>query len=352
MKKNIILGLIIILLLIPLSYFGYQVYLGELQFKTVLSGSMSPAMNAGDIVLISKINPEEIKNGDIITFREGKTFTTHRVVEIVNNSFRTKGDANEDPDMKVIKTEQVVGKVIFVIPFLGYLGHFVRTPLGFLMFILIPGILIIYSEIRKIRNEIKNPKSNTSKMKKGKIISKKDLSDKNHLRRNLSVYLIFVSFMAISFSPLYTGAFFSDTEFSISNILQAGTWGNEESDWDVSARFDKTHCNDFFPFSGTPGEIGKTYYAKLDGSSDDLYTEYHGRECCSSEVGGCGAHGYWGNLYKKEGAVRKGPWVVERKYVNDNTYRILIRGASKADCSCGGNGYVKGEVVINPNSGW
>ncbi|RLI92789.1 MAG: hypothetical protein DRO89_01435 [Candidatus Altiarchaeales archaeon] len=122
--------------------------------------------------------------------------------------------------------------------------------------------------------------------------------------------------------------------------------------WDVSARFDTAHCNAFYPFSSTPGEIGKTYYAKLNGSSDNLYTEYHGRECCSSEVGGCGAYGYWGDLYEKDGAIRKGPWVVERKYVDDSTYRILIRGASKADCSCGGNGYVKGEVVVNPDSGW
>jgi len=350
MEKNKILGIILILLIIPLFYFGYQVYLGELQFKTVLSGSMSPAINAGDVILISKTNPREIKEGDIITFREGNTFITHRVIEIINNSFRTKGDANEDPDMKIIKTEQVVGKVIFVIPFLGYLGYFVRTLPGFLLFILIPGILIIYSEIKKIKLVIKaKPKYEIDKMEKEEILSKirRELSSYNHtIKRNLFVYLICASLLIFLISPYYTGAFFKDVELSAGNIIQAGVWGGGEQKWDVSARFDIAHCNDFYPFSSTPGEIGKTYYAKLDGSSDDLYTEVHGVECCLE--GNCRNH--WGNSYVN--STRMGPWVVERKYVDENTYRILIRGASKADCSCGGNGYVKGEVVINPDSSW
>jgi len=342
MEKNKIFGTILILLIIPLFYFGYQVYLGELQFKTVLSGSMSPAINTGDIILISKTNPEEIKEGDIITFREEKTFTTHRVIEIVNNSFKTKGDANEDPDAKIIKAEQIVGKVIFVIPFLGYLGYFVRTPLGFLIFILIPGILIIYSEIKKIRAETK-----IKSKRQGRRKNKKDKSLRYIFNKNLLVFLLGIFYISlIFFSPYYTGAFFKDLEISEGNILQAGVWGGGEQEWDISAKFDIAHCNKFYPFSSTPGEIGKTYYAKLDGSSDDLYTEYSGEECCLE--GGC--RDYWGKYYVN--STRMGPWVVERKYVDENTYRILIRGASKADCSCGGNGYVKGEVVINPNSGW
>ena len=228
MKKNKILGLIIILLLSFFSYVWYQAYTGELQFKTVLSGSMSPAINAGDVVLISKTNPEEIKEGDIITFREGKTFITHRVIEIVNNSFRTKGDANEDPDMKIIKTEQIVGKVIFVIPFLGYLGYFVRTPLGFLIFILIPGFLLIYSEIKKIRQIIKaKPKYEIDRMEKEFIIQKlrKELSSYNrNIKRSLCIYFICAFLLIFLVSPYYTGAFFKDIELSEGNILQAGTW--------------------------------------------------------------------------------------------------------------------------------
>ncbi|MCK4429341.1 MAG: signal peptidase I [Candidatus Aenigmarchaeota archaeon] len=204
--KNKIIILIIILLLAPVSYFGHQVYSGELQFKTVLSGSMSPAINAGDIILISKINTEEVEERDIITFREGKTFTTHRVIEIVNNTFRTKGDANEEADMKIINGESVVGKVIFTIPFLGRFTHFVRSPLGFMIFILIPGILIIISEIKKILNETKR---GTSKKQGG-----------YSFKKSASVFIILISFSAIV-SLSY--AFFNDFEISRGNTQTAGT---------------------------------------------------------------------------------------------------------------------------------
>jgi|GEM_PF-6913081 len=118
--------------------------------------------------------------------------------------------------------------------------------------------------------------------------------------------------------------------------------------WDVSIRFDKAHCNDFYPFSEKAGKVGTTYYARLDGSSDYLYKEYYGAEACLE--GGCRI--WLGPLYEKEKAVRMGPWVAERKYIDKDIYLIRIRGASKPDCVCGGDGYVQGELNINPNSGW
>ena len=140
-------------------------------------------------------------------------------------------------------------------------------------------------------------------------------------------------------------------------LLQLETVSVSAQTWDVSARFDIAHCNNFYPFSSTPGEIGKTYYANLDGSSDNLYTEVYGYNCC---LGDEYLDGFCQSEWGSPDLVRMGPWVVERKYVNDSTYRILIRGASKADCICywtneggtTGGGYVKGEVVVNPDSGW
>ncbi|RLI99874.1 MAG: hypothetical protein DRP06_02780, partial [Candidatus Aenigmatarchaeota archaeon] len=113
--------------------------------------------------------------------------------------------------------------------------------------------------------------------------------------------------------------------------------------WDVSAKFNNTHCNEFYPFSETAGNASETYYARLDGSTDDLYTELNGSECCLK--GGC-------QSWVHPNMTRMGPWVVERKYVDENNYKLLIRGASKADCSCGGNGYVSGTVTVNPMSEW
>ena len=52
-----------------------------------------------------------------------------------------------------MKKENVIGKVIAVIPLLGYLGYFVRTPIGFTILIIIPATLIIIIEIKNIIKE-------------------------------------------------------------------------------------------------------------------------------------------------------------------------------------------------------
>ncbi len=148
--KNL-LGIVVFLLAASIAYSFLS---GVLQLKTVLSGSMSPEFNAGDVIVISQVSWDDIKVGDVITFRTGKTLTTHRVVEVLNGSFRTKGDANEDPDAGQVDVNSVVGRHVFTIPYMGYLGVFVRTPLGFSILILLPGLFIIISEIKKILEEL------------------------------------------------------------------------------------------------------------------------------------------------------------------------------------------------------
>ena len=66
-------------------------------------------------------------------------------------SFRTKGDANEDADLSVVPAQNVVGKVCFHLPYIGYATQFVKTPLGFLLTLCLPGLIIIGMEIRNIR---------------------------------------------------------------------------------------------------------------------------------------------------------------------------------------------------------
>jgi len=118
---------------------------------------MSPEMNPGDIVVSEYFDPEEIKINDIITFKSAgnpKNCITHRVINITNEyssiHFQTKGDANEDPDQGIVDSTELIGKVVFVIPYLGYLPHFAQSPLGFITLIVIPGILIISAEIWNI----------------------------------------------------------------------------------------------------------------------------------------------------------------------------------------------------------
>ena len=78
------------------------------------------------------------------------TSITHRIINVTDGGFITKGDANEDPDQWTVKRENVIGKVTFTIPYSGYTGYFVRTPIGFILLIIIPATLLIINEIIKI----------------------------------------------------------------------------------------------------------------------------------------------------------------------------------------------------------
>lgn len=137
---------------------------GNIKFLTVLSGSMEPTIKTGSIVLVKPTS--EYKIGDVITF--GPTTkttppTTHRIVEIKvvggQPVYTTKGDANNSADTREIQKSDVIGKVMIRVPYLGYVIDFVRKPIGFMLVIIIPAVVIINDEIRKIWKEIKKFKN-------------------------------------------------------------------------------------------------------------------------------------------------------------------------------------------------
>jgi len=136
---------------------------GDTLYEPVFTGSMEPAVPVGSVAVIKPVDPNTLQKGDIICFKlSGPTSITHRIINITNEGFITKGDANEDPDTWIVKKENIIGKLIFTIPYVGYLGYFVKTPLGFLILIIIPATLLIILEIRNIikyRKEAKNTHS-------------------------------------------------------------------------------------------------------------------------------------------------------------------------------------------------
>ena len=109
------------------ALFGYRYY-------TVLTGSMSPTYNVGDMVFVQLREPEQINVGDVITFnpsQDSDAYLTHRVTEKLENyegtgvtCFRTRGDANGAEDTFLIDGDRVIGTVKFGIPFLGYIVRF------------------------------------------------------------------------------------------------------------------------------------------------------------------------------------------------------------------------------------
>jgi signal peptidase len=111
----------------------------------IMTGSMEPTIPVGSIVIIKKVNPEDIKVGDIITFKAGELTVMHRVIDkIVENNtyyFRTQGDANNVPDPWIVKPEDVYGALLLTIPFYGYLFHY--APISFTLFLLVSIIILI-----------------------------------------------------------------------------------------------------------------------------------------------------------------------------------------------------------------
>jgi|WetSurMetagenome_2_1015567.scaffolds.fasta_scaffold170823_2 signal peptidase I len=154
-------GLVILLITIALAVnliprFGWRI-------DSVLSGSMEPQLKVGSIVVTQPLKSENIRVGDAITFYSPlhKEMVTHRVVSIVNDYiyyFRTKGDANEEPDPYIVPSTNVAGKVCLHIPYLGYAIQAIKTPLGLLFTLLVPGVVIIAMEIFSIRRVLSTKK--------------------------------------------------------------------------------------------------------------------------------------------------------------------------------------------------
>jgi signal peptidase len=146
--------LVLIALLLIVSVFSFP---GNIKVMAVLSGSMEPKIHTGSVVIISPA--KEYKVGDIITFgkiSKTTTPTTHRIAEIKDGKFVTKGDANNTADMKEVLPKDVVGKVRFSIPYAGFVIDFARKPLGFVILIIIPAVIIIYEELKKVVKELIN----------------------------------------------------------------------------------------------------------------------------------------------------------------------------------------------------
>jgi signal peptidase len=160
--KEVISVLIVIALLSPILICVVAPFFVGGFFSVIMSGSMEPAIPVGSIVVVKKVNPEDVKVGDVIAFEMGESRTMHRVVEKVfeNGSFhfRTKGDANEDSDPWIVKPEDVSGALMLTIPYYGYLLYFAGTPMGFALFILVPAIILIANEVRDILKRRKGVK--------------------------------------------------------------------------------------------------------------------------------------------------------------------------------------------------
>mgnify|MGYP000441968385 FL=1 len=124
---KIVLTVLVSLFFLFLAFIVYGVAINNNFYKLILvtSDSMAPVFRSGDLIMIVKVDPEQIKVGDIVTFQtKDRRLLTHRVVEIKEDGeYVTKGDANEEADYwsDGWKLKQVNAKYVARFPIMGRL---------------------------------------------------------------------------------------------------------------------------------------------------------------------------------------------------------------------------------------
>ena len=131
------------------SVFGYRLF-------TIATGSMSGVYEINDVIAVKDCNVNDLKVGDDIAYQgtrgglEGMLIT-HRIIRIENKEdghriFYTKGvnAPGEDP---AVEENQILGKVVGVVPVISFINHIIKTQLGFFLLIFCPLVIIIVLEI-------------------------------------------------------------------------------------------------------------------------------------------------------------------------------------------------------------
>jgi signal peptidase len=140
------------------------------QFLTLLSGSMTPTLRTGDLVVdqpVEGAQAEHLRIGDIVTYQlpgrlyDGRPMLiTHRIVGIITVTnkttgqqgrlYVTKGDANNATDPQPVAPSQIVGLYRWRIPYAGYVTVFVHRPLGFGLLVVLPILYLVGGEFWRL----------------------------------------------------------------------------------------------------------------------------------------------------------------------------------------------------------
>jgi signal peptidase len=146
-----------------------------IRLVSLTTGSMAPFIPPGTAVITQKTGIYH--ENDIITYQEINPSSgnrlpstiTHRIIKKVDAKegyvYITKGDANKIPDPVIVKSDQIMGKVIYKIPYLGYLIKYMQSPPGFIALIVFPAFLLVYNELSFLYKQISGPNNDLSPKK-------------------------------------------------------------------------------------------------------------------------------------------------------------------------------------------
>ncbi len=156
-----------------LVFFGIKTFI-------IVSGSMEPFLNIGDIIFVETADEKELEENDIISFREGESIVTHRIIGITDDEepkYVTKGDNNNVKDSNEVDYKDIEGKYVGKISYLGYVVIFLKNKVVIICIILIFYLLYMHNanSIRK-KNERRRLRN---QYERSKLIDE-ELKDKKH----------------------------------------------------------------------------------------------------------------------------------------------------------------------------
>lgn len=188
---NVVVTVFVVLFLLVVClqrFSNNEIALFNYRMFTVATGSMVPKYEVGDVLISKEVAPEDIKIGDTISYLgssgsfDGKV-VTHEVVDIEkdvdgNLVFHTKGIANiiEDP---VVYEDQIYGVVVYKAVLLSFIYGVVSSKYGLFVFVVIPILYIVGSELLSAMLE-KEDKRRKEVKEKQVLVEKKSSKKKSN----------------------------------------------------------------------------------------------------------------------------------------------------------------------------
>ena len=141
------------------SFFGIKTY-------AVISGSMQPELKIGDVIVVKHVSNNELNVGDIISFRKDDSIITHRISEKSINGYTTKGDFNNVEDSGKVKYEDIEGKVIFKIPYIGKIVFAIKNKIFIIITVIMVFLIYMHNLKLKAKKEIRSEKRKNFNIRK------------------------------------------------------------------------------------------------------------------------------------------------------------------------------------------
>lgn len=137
------------------NFFGIKTYV-------IVSGSMEPELNIGDIVIAKEVEADELQIGDIISFRQGQSIITHRIVAInqedEKTTYTTKGDNNNTEDTNLVEINLIEGKMIKKVPKIGKISMLLKGKITLIVIALLIYIYYSHTSSIKIKKDLRKVK--------------------------------------------------------------------------------------------------------------------------------------------------------------------------------------------------